>query len=68
MTSLRIGDEVLFHSDDRWLPATVEKIRPHDVLTLNHDDGVSVANHGAHIHGWLTYAEAAKYARDHATA
>ena len=64
----RVGDEVLYLSDDRWVSAEVTVSRENGALTLLHDDGSSLAQHGAHIHGWLTYEEAAQYARQHAPA
>ena len=63
-----VGDEVLYHSDERWIPATVEVSRPNGNLTLIHSDGSSLAQHGAHIHGWMTYDEAAQYHRERASA
>ncbi len=64
----QVGDEVLYHADERWLSAEVVVTRSNGNLTLMHDEGSSLAQHGAHIHGWLTYAEAAQYAKDHASA
>jgi hypothetical protein len=64
-----VGDEVLFHTDDRWIHAEVVIAwTDRESLTLLHAEGSTVATHGAHIHGWLTYEEAAQYAKDHAAA
>jgi hypothetical protein len=63
-----VGDEVLYHADDRWYSAEVTVSRPNGNLTLLCEDGSILAQHGAHIHGWLTYAEAAEYHREHAPA
>jgi hypothetical protein len=68
VTMPAVGDEVLYHSDDRWVPAEVTASRTNGNLMLLHEDGTAVAQHGAHIHGWLTYAEAVEYHREHASA
>jgi hypothetical protein len=64
----KVGDEVLYHADDRWYAADVTVSRPSGTLTLLYEEGSLIAQHGAHIHGWLTYEEAAQYAQDHAMA
>jgi delta-aminolevulinic acid dehydratase/porphobilinogen synthase len=63
-----IGDEVLFHGHGGWIKAEVVDVRNADTVTVIHEQGSTVAQHGAHIEGWLTYAEAAQYARDHSSA
>ncbi len=56
-----IGDEVLFHAQTHWIKAEVIATWAADNVTLVHEEGSTVASHGAHIHGWLTYGEAAQY-------
>ncbi len=63
-----IGDEVLFHAGEKWIHAEVVATWAADNVTLVHDEGSTVSQHGAHIHGWMTYEEAAQYAKDHAPA
>jgi hypothetical protein len=63
-----VGDEVLYHDDNRWIPAEVTVSRDNGNLTLMYETGGVVAQHGAHIHGWLTYVEAAEYHKERASA
>lgn len=64
-----VGDEVLYHSETRWLHAEVMSVDIDSALVvLLHEEGTSHAMHGAHIHGWLTYDEAARYHTEHASA
>ncbi len=62
------GDEVLFHAHTHWIKANVVDVRNEDTITVVHEEGSTVSQHGAHIHGWMTYEEAAQYARDHSPA
>jgi hypothetical protein len=64
----QIGEEVLFHGQQKWIKAEVAATWASDNVTLVHEEGSTVAQHGAHIHGWLTYEEAAQYAREHPAA
>lgn len=68
MTVPEVGDEVLYHSDDRWIMAEVVVTRPNGNLTLMTEEGSSLAQHGAHVHGWMTYDEIAQYTRERASA
>ncbi len=56
-----IGDEVLFHAQTHWIRAEVTATWAKDNVTLLHEEGTTVSAHGAHVHGWLTYEEAAQY-------
>jgi hypothetical protein len=63
LTQIRVGDEVLYHSPEKWCAAEVLAVRKGDELSLVYNTGVESvrqrSTHGPHLYGWLTYAEAA---------
>lgn len=55
-----VGDEVLFHSLDGWVAATVLSVHDDDGgLTLSRANGIAAENrkHGPYKGGWLLYGE-----------
>lgn len=62
--SIALGDEVVYHADtDKWVVAEIVGITADELVLSCHFGNQQVtqrATHGSHLHGWLTYHQAAK--------
>lgn len=62
--SIALGDEVVYQVDqDQWIPAEIVGITADELVLscrLGHVQITQRSTHGPHLHGWLTYNQAAK--------
>jgi hypothetical protein len=59
----QVGDEVLYHADEKWCAAEVLTVHKSGELALLYESGTITvrqrSTHGNHLYGWLSYDEAA---------